>query len=169
MHKHVLQCIPSLVYSHQRLCTFSHTHIAYMYTMTCRYGKCALLEGATQVTNLSIWFVLEEATVISSTCQPPCSGPIIKPARGPTSGPIEPGHTQSAVVHTEEPWSTCFAMWHRCKKACSPRKQTSSTAPVWKRCLITGLPFCTLSRAQLAPAFLSATCMQSVPSSCLHP
>ncbi len=36
---------------------------------------------------LSTWPVLEETTVISSTCQPPCSGPIISPAKGPSSGP----------------------------------------------------------------------------------
>ena len=40
----------------------------------------------------------------------------------------------------------------------APRKQTSSTEPVWNLCLILALPLCKLTFLQLAPASLSAVC-----------
>lgn len=63
---------------------------------------------------LSTWPVLEETTVISSTCQPPCSGPIISPAKGPSSGPtnIESRLDNSMLVtmdlHSKRVHLSCF-------------------------------------------------------------
>ena len=67
---------------------------------------------------LSTWPVLEETTVISSTCQPPCSGPIISPAKGPSSGPTNTesrlGNGKSVTVdlHSQLVHLSCFDAEH---------------------------------------------------------